>query len=188
MNEILHTVTSYGMDIALCAFLTFILTGIVKMPLKALAEKSSNSKKYTRFITFLPVVLGFGVAAAYTYLENSMLAFDELFFTRWLSAVSVSLALYAFWEKFIPSKKKILEAEEIAANKAFVDEVQSFLLKKDAERNAAAAGSETTTDNEHAAEEAEPEITPETDGDAAQAPARKKIVLRGGSHAAPAEE
>ena len=187
MSEILHTVTSYGMDIAVCAFLTFILTGIVKMPLKAFAEKSSNSKKYTRFITFLPVVLGFGVAAAYTYLENGTLAFDELFFTRWLSAVSGSLALYAFWEKFIPSKKKILEAEEIAANKAFVDEVQSFLLKKDAER-AAAAESETTTDNEQADEEAETEITPETDGDAAQAPVRKKIVLRGGSHAAPAEE
>ena len=187
MSEILHAVTSYGMDIVACAFLTFILTGIVKMPLKALAEKSSDSKKYTRFITFLPVILGLGVAAAYTYLENGALAYDKPFFTRWLSAVSVSLAFYAFWEKFIPSKKKILETEEIAANKALVEEVRSLLLKEDVEQ-IAVTGSQDQTDDEQADETVETVVMPETYVDAAQPNVRKKIILRGGDHASSSEE
>ena len=196
MNVILQIITSYGMDIVLCAVLTFSLTGIIKMPLKSLAEKSTNSKKYTRFLTFLPVILGFGIVSLYTYFERKMIIFDELFFTRWLSSVSVSLAFYAFWEKFVPSKKKILQEEEIAANKALVQEVEAFLLKKTDQT------SEAGDDGQNAKipleDSREKQINNESEENKDNLPmssvsnfqpsVKEKIVLRGGIHASTSED
>lgn len=186
MSKILQSVTLYGMDILLCALLTFVLTGVVKTPLKALASRSTNYRKYTRFLTFLPIAVGFGVSVAYTYFENLEIVFDDLFFTRWLSSVSCSLAFYAFWEKFVPSKKKILEEEEIAANKAFVKRVEEFLITKGNEGEVDTNVSETGNSFlEHAAPAHQEPVLVE-DGNASAM--RKKIVLHGGEHAVIKEE
>jgi hypothetical protein len=46
---------------------------------------------------------------------------------KWLSAVSLSLAIYAFWEKFVPSEKKFLTETEIQANKEAVEKIKESL-------------------------------------------------------------
>lgn len=48
-----------------------------------------------------------------------------------LASVSLSLAIYAFWEKFVPSEKKILTEAEIKANKAAVEELKSKFIEAD---------------------------------------------------------
>ncbi len=134
MEKVMHLFMQFRLDVVLCALLTTILTGILKLPLKKLAEKSADSKRYTKYVTLFPIILGFGVAVLYTYVEQNSIAFERLFYVRWLSSVSLSLAIYAFWEKFIPSKKKILTEAEISANRATINEIKSLLQsRQDAE-------------------------------------------------------
>lgn len=119
-------ITEHGLDTALIGLITVILTGLIKMPIKYLASKSANSKKITRFITFLPIIIGFGVTALLTCLAGKNLVFEEAFFAQWLSSVSFSLAIYAFWEKFVPSEKKVLLEAEIETNRALVEELKGL--------------------------------------------------------------
>ena len=60
----------YGIDVLILGVIVSAITGIVKLPLKAWAQKSINPEKWTRFIVFLPIVLGFGLIALKTYLCN----------------------------------------------------------------------------------------------------------------------
>lgn len=124
----LQFLSEHGLDTLLIALVTVILTGLIKMPIKKLASKSSKCKKITRFITFLPIVIGFGLTVLYTYLINSKVVFEQSFFVQWLSAVSLSLAIYAFWEKFVPSEKKILSEAEIQANQTIIEELKNKLI------------------------------------------------------------
>jgi len=71
-----------------------------------------NGKKLTRFITFLPVVLGFGLTAAYEAVFCGGVKIDGDFVSLWLGASSLSLAVYAFIEKFFPAGKKPLSENE----------------------------------------------------------------------------
>lgn len=127
----LQFLSEHGLDTLLIALVTVILTGLIKMPIKKLASKSVNSKKITRFITFLPIFIGFGLTVLLTYILERRVVFDETFFAQWLSSVSVSLAIYAFWEKFVPSEKKILSEAEIKANQELIDEIKNKLVETD---------------------------------------------------------
>ena len=131
MEQILEFITQYGLENVLCAVVITMLTGIIKVPLKKIASKAEDSKKYTKYITFLPVILGFGAMTLYTYLTAGKIEYNQQFFVSWLSSVSVSLAIYAFWEKFIPSKNKILSEAEINDNKAIVSCLQKLLISKE---------------------------------------------------------
>ncbi len=119
----------YGVDNLVIALCTVILTGVIKMPIKMLAEKTNDSKKITRFLTFLPILIGFGSTVLIVYLFTSTITFNREFFVKWLTAVSASLTMYAFWEKFVPSEKKILAKEEIEANKLIVEALKNNLLQ-----------------------------------------------------------
>ena len=124
---ITELVQNYGLDSVLIAAAVCILTGLVKMPIKSLAAKAKDSSKYTKYITFLPLLLGFGVTALYEYIMTKTVSFTGEFITLWLTSSSLSLAIYAFIEKFIPSKKKILSAEEIRQNEEMLDSLKSIL-------------------------------------------------------------
>lgn len=137
MKQIVVFFSQYGLDVALCALLTTILTGLLKLPLKKIASKSNDYKRITKYITFLPIAIGFGFVTLYTYFENGVIHFEEIFFSRWLSSVSLSLAIYAFWEKFVPSRKKILNEAEISANRKAISEIENLIEAK--RKNAIAA-------------------------------------------------
>lgn len=125
---ILELIQNYGFDSVLTAATVCILTGLIKMPIKSLASKTKNSKKYTKYITFLPLFLGFGVTVLYEFILTKEVLFTVDFMTLWLTSSSLSLAIYAFIEKFIPNKKKILSAEEIKQNEEMLDTIKSYLM------------------------------------------------------------
>lgn len=135
MDKLIALLSDDGGITALAALATVILTGIIKLPLKKLAEKFTCAKKITRFIVFLPLVTGFGMTTLINFLLTGQSHFDAQFFMKWLSAVSLSLAIYAFWEKFVPSEKKFLTETEIQANKEAVEKIKESLEKpQDAEK------------------------------------------------------
>lgn len=127
--DIIQLITDYGVDTLVIALCTVVFTGLFKIPIKKLADKTKNSKKITRFVTFLPILSGFGLTVLSTYLFTKQVSFNKDFYVRWLSSVSLSLAIYAFWEKFVPSEKKILTEAEAKANKTAVEELKSKLVK-----------------------------------------------------------
>lgn len=159
MENVMNLITAYGIDTALIAIATTILTGIVKMPIKRLAQKSKNSHAITRFITFLPVIFGFGATVLATWLLNGAVDFtNEAFYIQWLSAVSLSLAIYAFWEKFVPSKSKILSEAEISANEELIERIGTLV----------GMNGKTITKSDNSAAENNPigeEVTEETPGE-----------------------
>lgn len=135
MDKLIALLSDDGGITAIAALATVILTGIIKLPLKKLAEKFTCAKKITRFIVFLPLVTGFGMTTLINFLLTGQSHFDAQFIMKWLSAVSLSLAIYAFWEKFVPSEKKFLTETEIQANKEAVEKIKESLEKpQDAEK------------------------------------------------------
>lgn len=125
--DFIQMTTGYGADTLVIALCTIVFTGLFKIPIKKFADKTNNSKKITRFVTFLPILLGFGLTVLSTYLFTKQLNFNKDFYVQWLSSVSLSLAIYAFLEKFVPSEKKILSEAEIKANKSVIEELKSKL-------------------------------------------------------------
>ncbi len=138
--EIIQLIMDYGVDTLVIALCTVVFTGLFKIPIKKLADKTKNSKKITRFVTFLPMVFGFGLTVLSTYLLKKQLNFNKAFYVQWVSSVSLSLAIYAFGDKFVPSEKKILSEAEIEANKAAVEKLKSKIVDT-------AIDSESTTDS-----------------------------------------
>lgn len=124
---IMELVQDYGLDSVLIAAAVCILTGLIKMPIKSLAAKTKDPSKYTKYITFLPLLLGFGVTVLYEYIMTHSVVFTGEFITLWLTSSSLSLAIYAFIEKFIPSRKKIMSEEEIKQNEELIDTLKGIL-------------------------------------------------------------
>ncbi len=129
MEVILNFIFCNNLQVPLIAIITFILTGVLKLPIKRVAAKMKDGHKLTKFITFIPVIIGFAVTVLVVFISFGEIIFDEIFFTYWFSAVSLSLAIYAFWEKFIPSEKKILTQVEINDNKFLVEELKNVLTE-----------------------------------------------------------
>ena len=127
MDKLADLLMSMGLVVPIIAIATVILTGILKIPIKILADKTSCPKKITRYIIFLPVILGFGLTALFEFVESGILNFEDVFYNTWFSSVSLSLAIYALLEQFVPSEKKILSKAEIEANQFLVDELKNKL-------------------------------------------------------------
>ena len=128
MDKLIDFLTSIGLQVPIMSLVIVILTGLIKIPIKHLADKTHSPKKITRFITLLPVVLGFGLTVLVMFLCNGIVNFTDAFYNIWLSSVSLSLAVYAVWEKFVPSEKKLLSDAEIKANQELVDELKDKLI------------------------------------------------------------
>ncbi len=90
--EIIQFMVNYGVDTFVIALCTVALTGLFKMPIKKMASKSANSAKITRFITFLPLIIGFGATTLIVYLFTGTITFNRKFFVKWLTSVSARLA------------------------------------------------------------------------------------------------
>lgn len=129
METVMDFVSNYGIDVLLIAIGITILTGLIKIPIKRCVSKWRNSKKITRFIIFFPIIFGFGLTAIYMSLSQNIFRIDNIFVEKWLSASSLSLAIYAFIEKFLPSEKKIMEEHEIIQNKELIEKIENVFSK-----------------------------------------------------------
>lgn len=172
---ITQLVQEYGLNSILIAVAVCVLTGLIKMPIKSIASKAKDSSKYTRYITFLPLILGFGVTVLYEFLLTKTVCFTADFITLWLTSSSLSLAIYAFIEKFIPSKKKILSNEEVKQNQEVIDQLKEYLLPSTQEETTEMS---TTTEERPEAVESAKQPSLQADTDTVQ----NKIILRGRNH------
>ena len=168
MEQILEMITTYGLETVLIALLVNVLTGLVKMPIKSLANKLNDYTKVTRFIVFLPIGFGFLLSFLYVKFIIGAFNFDRAFITMWLTSSSLSLTFYAIFEKLFPSKKKALSDCEIKTSETILKNirqlVEQFLPKDDVEE----------TPNEETAEIEEPVAEEVKDN---------KIILRGKANA-----
>ncbi len=126
-NEIIK---NQGIGNLIIAVTVYLLTAVIKIPIKRLAAKAEDSKKYTKYITFLPVILGFGATVLYECITAGKIVFSDQFISLWLTSASLSLALYAFTEKFFPSKEKILSEQEIKTNKELIEKIENYFSDK----------------------------------------------------------
>ena len=132
---IIELMTVYGVEAVILALIINILTGIVKMPIKSFAKKLDDSSKVTRFIVFLPILLGFGITCLYIYLCKNTIVFNRSLFTLFGTSTSLSLTFYAIFEKVFPSRTKIESKAEINASekilKLITDVLDSVTIKSD---------------------------------------------------------
>lgn len=168
MEQILEMITTYGLETVLIALLVNVLTGLVKMPIKSLANKLNDYTKVTRFIVFLPIGFGFLLSFLYAKFIIGAFNFDRAFITMWLTSSSLSLTFYAIFEKLFPSKKKALSDCEIKTSETILKNirqlVEQFLPKE-------------------AVEETSNEVVAEIEETAVEEIKENKIILRGKANA-----
>ena len=100
MQEILEVIDSYGIDTVVLALIINVLTGIVKIPIKHLSTKlEPKGIHLNKYITLLPIVLGFSVSALATGL-----VFEPGVYWNAHTA-GLSLSIYAICEKFFGEKR-----------------------------------------------------------------------------------
>lgn len=105
MDEIIQIITQYGVDSVLLALVINLATSLIKRPIKIAAHKSKNVKKITRFIVFIPIVVGLIINLGYSYVFSfAAKPYQVEFYNLWLSSTSLSLAFYALLEKFFSEK------------------------------------------------------------------------------------
>ena len=135
MEEIIEIIKAYGIETVLIALVINILTGIVKIPIKKMCSGLKNSKNITRFIVFLPIIIGLGVTYIYKYYFDISLM-DKEFLTTWLTATSLSLTFYAVFEKIIPNTSKNNEfEEEIKTTQLVIEELIDITNNVDSNTN-----------------------------------------------------
>ena len=127
MEQILEIINTYGLETVVIALAVNICTGLIKMPIKALARKLRDYTKVTRLIVFIPIILGFLFSFCYEkYIQNSYI-FDRAFITLWLTSSSLSLTFYAIFEKLFPSKKKLLTESEIKTSETILENIKQLI-------------------------------------------------------------
>lgn len=131
MEELIEAVAKYGLDTVLLAVLVNLCTTLCKIPIKALARRAKNSANITRFIVFLPIVLGFVLTVCYCQWIARVGPFGGNFVRLWLSASSLSLTFYAVFEKLLPVPCDSATEREIAASQAVIDTVKDELTGTD---------------------------------------------------------
>ena len=162
-EEILQIIAEYGIETVIIAIAVNILTGLIKLPIKSMAQKTADSTKITRYLVFLPILMSFGLTVLYFALIYKKVEFDTGFLTLWLASGSLSLSLYAIYEKMFPSKKKVLKESEIEANRYLLEEIKELTAAKSALSKQEAAQPQNNTENTF--------------------PINKKIILRGSGNA-----
>lgn len=126
MENIINEFINSDVIIIFLAFLNNILTALIKLPIK----KLSTNKKITRFITFLPIVIGLAIALLYVYLKNKQIVFNEELLNMWFNNSSFSLALYAFEEKFLFNSEAKDYEKEINDNQELLNEIKKIVVKR----------------------------------------------------------
>ena len=169
METFFNLLQTTELRVLVLAVLICVLTALLKTPLKRWAKTRPDGASVTRFVTFLPVVLGFGLACLYERLATGALVWGEELFSLWIRSATLSLAIYAFVEKFVPSKQKILSEEELRANLALLEQLRS---------GAAAAGEDGEGDD---GKKGGADCAPDSGAGEADAEPAEKLILKGGN-------
>ena len=98
MEELIHFFTKGEVVSTVLAVVIVILTSIIKIPIKKLAQKRALPAKVTRFIPLIPIILGGVLSALVTWVKSGTLG-DE-FYELWLCATGSSIALYSIYANF----------------------------------------------------------------------------------------
>lgn len=176
-EQILKMISTYGVETLVIALAINILTGLFKLPIKALAKKMKNGSNLTRWIVFLPIILGAGLTYGYGYLKTGVWSFNDSEITVWLSASSLSLSIYAILEKMFPSKRKILEEHEIEENKKLIETIKTITQTTSVELESTSPIGDVNAVNELEVELAQ--SAQESAAPLEHPMERKRIVLRG---------
>lgn len=163
---ILQTIAQCGLETVCISLCVNLLTAVIKLPVKKLASKAKNSANITRFIVFLPILLGLLLSVFYTFFIAQEKVFGKEFVTLWLSSSSLSLTFYAVFEKLVPPKNKTESDAELKASKEVLDELQAVI-------NGVEENKQTGENNDEQADEK---------GDHAESTENRlttKIILRG---------
>ena len=128
MNEkILQLITEYGLEAVVIALAINLFVGLLKLPIKAWASKMRDGTNLTRYLVFLPVMVGLLLTLLYAEIVYETVDINRQFVTLWASSSSLSLAFYAFWEKLFPTKASILKNYEIEENKRVLSQIKAIL-------------------------------------------------------------
>lgn len=178
LSDLLNFIAEYGLDVVLLALGINVATAVFKRPLKAFAKKFANGERFTRFLVFLPVVLGFGLTIAYRALTKQSPLFAEGFYNLWFSSSSLSLTFYAIWEKIFPSKKRAMKNCEWEANRNLLDVLQKLSEQSRKSSGVCVAPSESGTDVSVGTDQPNAQ-TEDENSNLGQRVIHKKIVLGG---------
>lgn len=164
-EKILRLLAENGTEALIIGLAVNVLTGALKIPMKAWAKRLKDGTRLTRFIVFLPIVLGGILSALYWKGILKSPAWGKEFFTLWISSSSLSLTFYAIFEKLFPSKKKPLSEAEVQANEALLEKLRQWAEREfpsdeetaeeenaEVKAEASADGKEENSDTENDAE------------------------------------
>lgn len=127
MNEkIVSLITEYGLEAVILGLAINVLTGLIKLPIKAFAKKMEDGSKLTRYLVFLPVMLGFCLTLGYTAAIKGRIEITREFVTLWVSSSSLSLTFYALWEKLFPTKEKLKKEYIIEENTKLIETIRQL--------------------------------------------------------------
>ena len=104
LEEIMNLIEEYGIETVILALSINLFTFLIKLPIKKYAQKAEDSTKITRFIVFLPFVIGCLLTFLYVGLINRSYSIDKQYVTLWLTSSSLSLTFYAVFEKMVPKR------------------------------------------------------------------------------------
>lgn len=127
MNEkVVRLITEYGLEAVILGLAINVLTGLIKLPIKAFAKKLEDGSKLTRYLVFLPVMLGFFLTLGYTAAIKGRIEITREFVTLWVSSSSLSLTFYALWEKLFPTKEKLKKEYIIEENTKLIEAIRQL--------------------------------------------------------------
>ncbi|MGN1099542.1 MAG: hypothetical protein ACI4S9_04300 [Christensenellales bacterium] len=127
MEEVQTLISTYGLETVVIALLVNILTGFAKIPVKKAAKKLNDYTVITRFIVFLPIVFGFVLSYCYSTFVCGVFNFDAAFIRLWITSSSLSLTIYAIFEKTFPSTQRKTSKSEVKADEQLSEEVAELL-------------------------------------------------------------
>ena len=128
MKEIIiELIIKYGLEIVLIALTINLLTTIIKYPIKLLAKKTNDSSKITRFIVFIPILIGYVICYLYVKYTTNNFVFNNEFTRLWLTTSGLSITFYAVFEKLIFSKKKVLTNDDLNLVKESLNNLEKIL-------------------------------------------------------------
>ena len=101
---IIELIIEYGLETIILALIINVVTTILKIPIKRYAKKLTDSKKLTRFIVFIPILIGFLITLIYSYLCKNEILIDKELLKLYTTSTSLSLSFYAIYEKLVYKK------------------------------------------------------------------------------------
>ncbi len=101
MDMIIDLVNKYGLNTVILALIINILTQVLKLPI----TKITDDKNITRFIVFMPIIIGFIVTYLFKLIIYKEVVFNQEFMNLYIRSTSLSLSFYAIFEKIFPKKK-----------------------------------------------------------------------------------